>query len=141
MSHPQLCSLHEAFEIFLYTHLRFLTSPPPTHSGSGSRCGWYCHLSHFINDSWFIYNFKQIIKGWFSKTWSFLLSMWKSLYHNCTVFVPLLNCLLGIPQFCNKFYSILFSGKIQSKTTQNKSNEYGYILHAVLFNKMDLIAE
>lgn len=31
MSHPQLCSLHEAFEIFLYTHLRFLT-PPPTHT-------------------------------------------------------------------------------------------------------------
>lgn len=110
--------------------------PPPTYSGSGSRCGWYCHLSHFINDAWFIYNFKQIIKGWFSKTWSFLLSMWKSCTTNCYCTV----C-LAFHNFATNSILYYFQKKTQSKTTQNKSNEYGYTLHAVLFNKVDLIAE
>lgn len=109
-------TLHDAFEIFLYTHLR---SVPPTytHIHSGSRCGWYCHLSHFINDAWFIYNFKQIIKGWFSRTWSFLLSMWKSWHHKL-----LLYCLLGIPTILQQIlFCIIFQEK--SRVRQHKISQ------------------
>lgn len=50
--------------------------------------------------------------------------------------------LTGIPTVLQQtLFYIIFREKIQTKTTQNKSHEYGYTLYAALFNKADLIAE
>lgn len=91
---------------------------------------WYCHSLNFINDGWFIYTFKQIIK-----TSSICVK-------NFAPQAAIVYCLLDIPTVLQQIlFYIIFRKKTQSKTTQTKSHEYGYTLYAVVFNKADLIAE